>query len=151
MERASRWGLGSRQRGGEAEAAKRRPEWLRLGKPRPAQQKPANDEVGPQIEAAPSVKAKPEAQEAELKAGLPAVIPVTKPLADERVSRWNDAMTAMNEQHAVIENVGNKTVIASWEPSPTNLNRRALVFQGKDSFLLRYSNRVVQIELSDGK
>jgi hypothetical protein len=56
----------------------------------------------------------------------------------------------MNEQHALIENVGNKTVIASWEPSPTNLNRRVLVFQGKDSFMLRYSNRLVQIEASDG-
>src|SRR5262249_5372831 len=63
---------------------------------------------------------------------LPAVIPVTKPLSSERVSRWDDAMAAMNEQHAIIENVGNKTVIASWEPSPTNLDRRVLVFQGKD-------------------
>jgi hypothetical protein len=110
-----------------------------------AEQKPA--ELA-EIEAAVSAKAKPEAEE---KAGLPAVIPISKPLVDERVSRWNDAMAAMNEQHAIIENVGNKTVIASWEPSPTNLNRRALVFQGKDSFLLRYSNRLVQIELSDGK
>jgi hypothetical protein len=127
-------------------------QWLRLGKPKPTQQ-PANNEVGPQIEAAPSVseEAKSEAQEAEQKVGLPAVIPITKPLSDERVSRWNDAMAAMNEQHAVIENYGNKTVIASWEPSPTNLKRKALVFQGKDSFLLRYSNRSVQIELSDGK
>jgi ABC-type cobalamin/Fe3+-siderophores transport system ATPase subunit len=56
----------------------------------------------------------------------------------------------MNEQHALIENVGNKTVIASWEPSPTNLNRRMLVFQGKDSFLLRYSNRLVSLEVADG-
>jgi hypothetical protein len=56
----------------------------------------------------------------------------------------------MNEQHAVIENYGNKAAIASWEPSPTNLNRKTLVFQGKDSFLLRYSNRSVQIEVSDG-
>jgi hypothetical protein len=111
--------------------------------------------AGPQIEAAPSVsgeaKAKPQVEEAEQKGGLPAVIPITKPLSDERVSRWDDAMTAMNEQHALIENYGNKTVIASWEPSPTNLERRTLVFQGKESFLLRYSNRSVQIELSDGK
>jgi hypothetical protein len=93
---------------------------------------------------------KPEEEEAEVKPSLPAVIPITKPLTNERVSRWDDAMAAMNEQHALIENVGNKTVIASWEPSPTNLNRRVLVFQGKDSFMLRYSNRLVQIEASDG-
>jgi hypothetical protein len=66
------------------------------------------------------------------------------------MSRWDDALAAMNEQHAIIENYGNKTVIASWEPSRTNLNRRVLVFQGKDSFLLRYSNRLVSLEVSDG-
>jgi hypothetical protein len=57
---------------------------------------------------------------------LPALIPAKKPLSNERVSRWDDALTALNEQHAVIENYGNKSVIASWEPSPTNLARRAL-------------------------
>jgi hypothetical protein len=140
------------------------------GLPRPASTKPANDPRPPKTEVASNVsrdaaatakaalagiKAKrepepePEPEKAELKVGLPAVIPITKPLSDERVSRWDDAMAAMNEQH-VIENVGNKTVIASWEPSPTNLNRRVLVFQGKDSFLLRYSNRSVQIEISNG-
>jgi hypothetical protein len=132
------------------------PQWRRLfkEKPKPTEQKPANKDGAPKIEEPRSVsenaKAAPE-PEAELKVGLPAIIPITKPLSNERVSRWDDAMAAMNEQHAVIENVGNKTVIASWEPSPTNLQRRMLVFQGKDSFLLRYSNRSVQIEVSDGK
>jgi hypothetical protein len=135
-------------------------------KPPPQQQTRAKTDEGPQIDAALSVsekaneeqkekteaKAAPaEVEEAELKVGLPALIPITKPLTNERPSKWDDAITAMNDQHALIENVGNKTVIASWEPSPTNLDRRMLVFQGKDSFLLRYSNRSVSIEVSDGR
>jgi hypothetical protein len=123
-------------------------------KPKPAEQTPKDEAAGPQIEVAPSVsgdaKPAPEVEVAE-KGGLPAVIPVTKPLSNEGVSRWNDAMVAMNEQHAVIENYGGKAVIASWEPKRTNLNQRELVYQGKDSFLLRYSNRTVQIEVSDGE
>jgi hypothetical protein len=85
------------------------------------------------------------------KTGLPAIIPTRKSLTDERVSKWDDALTTMNEEHALIDNYGGKCVIASWEPSPTNLERRMLVFQGKDSFLLRYSNRPVSMELPDGK
>jgi len=53
----------------------------------------------------------------------------------------------MNEEHAIIENYGGKTVIASWEPSPLDEERRMIVFQGKDSFLLRYCNRYVTIEV----
>jgi hypothetical protein len=53
----------------------------------------------------------------------------------------------MNEQHAIIENVGDKTVIASWEPSPIDLERKMVVFQNKESFLLRYSNRSISIEV----
>jgi Family of unknown function (DUF5906) len=93
----------------------------------------------------------PEADKAEQKVGLPAVIPTTKPLSNERVSRWNDALAAMNEQHAVIESVGGKTVIASWEPSSRDPNRLMIVYQTKESFLLRYCNRSVSIELADGK
>src|SRR5262249_53213414 len=51
----------------------------------------------------------------------------------------------------VIESVGGKTVIASWEPSARDLNRLMIVYQTKESFLLRYSNRSVSIELEDGK
>jgi hypothetical protein len=47
----------------------------------------------------------------------------------------------MNEQYAVIENVGGKTVIASWEPASHDLERLTVVFQGKESFLLRNSHR----------
>jgi Family of unknown function (DUF5906) len=83
--------------------------------------------------------------EPEPKRNLPALIPSRQP------ATWNDAIAAMNEQHAIIDNVGNRTVIASWEPSPINLDRRMLVFQGKDSFLLRHSNRSVSIEVSDGR
>jgi hypothetical protein len=97
----------------------------------------------------PEPEPKPEAEKAE-KIGLPAVIPITKPLSDERLSRWNEALAAMNEQHAVIESIGGKTVIASWEPLPTDLKRPRIVFQGKDSFVLRYSNRTVTLEAPDG-
>jgi len=107
-------------------------------------------ELGEAIERKPEAKAQPKPA-AEEHGGLPAVIPITKPLSDERVSRWDDAMAAMNEEHAVIENFGGKAVIASWEPSPLDLNRRMIAFQGKESFLLRYSNRSVTLEASDGR
>ena len=98
----------------------------------------------------PKRKEEPEAEEQQaepIKSGLPAVIPPV-PLP----SKWDDAIVAMNEQHAVIDNVGGKTVIASWEPSQIDPARLMVVFQGKDSFLLRYSNRTVTIEapLRDG-
>jgi hypothetical protein len=53
----------------------------------------------------------------------------------------------MNRQHAIIENVGGKAVIASWEPSTINPSKMVVVFQNKDSFLLRYSNRFVPVEV----
>ena len=52
-------------------------------------------------------------------------------------------------RRAIIENVGGKTVIASWEPSQINPERLVVVFQNKESFLLRYSNRTVSIEVTD--
>jgi hypothetical protein len=131
------------------------PVWGQKPKPKPEPHKNSSSDTGPQIDAAQNVseEAKPEAdaEEAELKVGLPAVIPLRKPLLDERLSRWDDAMAAMNEQHALIENVGNRTVIAGWEPKPTNLAQNMLVFQAKDSFLLRYSNRFVQVQTPDGR
>jgi hypothetical protein len=130
------------------------------GPPPPEARKEATEVEGPpKTEAALKVsgntdfaeeQAKAE-QKAEPRTGLPAVIPITKPLSDERVSKWDDAIAAMNEEHAIIENWGGKAVIASWEPSALDLNRRMIVFQGKESFLLRYSNRSVSIELQDGK
>ena len=53
----------------------------------------------------------PEAAQAEPKprAALPAVIPPQPPPAS-----WDDLLTVMNNQHAIIDNVGGKTVIASW-------------------------------------
>ena len=91
-------------------------------------------------------RAKPEPEpdvadeaEAEPKTALPALIPPTA------LVNWDPAVRAMNEQHAVIESVGGKTVIASWEPNPINLNRMMVVYQNKDSFLLRYSNKTVPV------
>ena len=57
----------------------------------------------------------------------------------------------MNRQHAIIENVGGKAVIASWEPSTIDPAKLVVVFQNKESFLLRYSNRFVSIEVHDGR
>src|SRR6516225_4823533 len=54
----------------------------------------------------------PEAAQAEPKprAALPAVIPPQQPPP----ATWDDLLTVMNNQHAIIDNVGGKTVIASW-------------------------------------
>ena len=108
--------------------------------------KPLVGPANPKPEAGPKTagdEAKPEPKSKAL-----TLVP-SRSLSNERVSRWDNALVAMNEQHAVIENVGGKTVIASWEPTLTNLDRRMLVFQGKDSFLLRYSNQMVSLEVPD--
>jgi hypothetical protein len=83
-------------------------------------------------------------RDARAQARLPAVVPARMPLV-----AWNDLLEAMNEQHAIIDNVGGKTVIASWERSSLDPSRRVWVFQNKESFLLRYSNRFATIEISD--
>ena len=57
----------------------------------------------------------------------------------------------MNKRHAIIESYGGRTVIASWEPSPFDPRREMVVYQKKDSFLLRYSNRQVKTQIPDGK
>jgi hypothetical protein len=57
----------------------------------------------------------------------------------------------MNEHHAIIDNVGGKTVIACWEPSAIDPSKLVVVFQAKDSFLLRYSNRRVSLDILGGK
>src|SRR6516165_9674187 len=53
------------------------------------------------------------------RSALPAVIP-PQPLP----ATWEDLLAVMNNRHAIIDNVGGRTVIASWEPSsldPTRL------------------------------
>ena len=87
----------------------------------------------------------PEAAQAEPKprAALPAVIPPQPPPAS-----WDDLLTVMNNQHAIIDNVGGKTVIASWEASSLDPTRQIIAFQNKDSFVLRYSNRYATIEIT---
>ena len=60
-------------------------------------------------------------------------------------------LDAMNERHAIIENYGGKAVIASWEASRVDPLRSKWEFQGKESFLLRYSNRTVPHTVPDGR
>jgi hypothetical protein len=79
-------------------------------------------------------------------AKVPAVVPVLAP-----APAWDQAIAAMNREHAIIENVGGKAVIASWEPSTIDPSKRVVVYQNKESFLLRYSNRFVSIEVHDGR
>ena len=62
----------------------------------------------------------------------------------------NAVLQEMNDRHAIIENVGGASVIASWEPSKINPKWMKLVYQGKDSFLLRYSNRKVLVDYPGG-
>ncbi len=100
-----------------------------------------------------SQHARSEAEAAEAPDGalgrimLPAVIP-QRALAK---TDWDEAIAAMNERHAIIDNIGGKTMIASWEPSSLDPSRLEVVFQSKESFLLRYSNRSVAIDLSDAR
>jgi Family of unknown function (DUF5906) len=100
-----------------------------------------NPEAQPKVEEEPTTPKRDEAP----KAMLPAVL---KP---QPLPAWDDAITAMNEQHAIIDNVGGKTAIACWEPSSIDPSKLVVVFQNKESFLLRYSNRYARIDVADGK
>jgi hypothetical protein len=96
-----------------------------------------------------AVRPKPEPEQpAEAKGvvrhALPAIIPPQPPPVT-----WSDLLTVMNNQHAIIDNVGGKTVIASWELSSLDPTRQIVAFQNKESFLLRYSNRCVTIEITN--
>jgi hypothetical protein len=102
--------------------------------PRPVED---GDEEELPTEAEPA-QAEPE-PEPEPKAALPAVIPLTPTVGDI----WDQALAEMNRVHAVIESAGGKTVIASWEPSPKDESRMELVYQAKEHFLLRYSNKFI--------
>jgi hypothetical protein len=75
---------------------------------------------------------------------LPALI-APRPLA-----KSDEAVEGLNAQHAIIDSVGGKTVIACWEPSPLDPDKMMVVFQNKESFLLRYSNRFMLTDVPDG-
>jgi hypothetical protein len=106
---------------------------------------PAAAEADGSTIAAAATEAETEA-EPEAKGGLPMVLTTPKlPVA------WDDVIEAMNRRHAIIDNVGGKTVIAGWEPSQLNPERMVVVFQQKESFLLRYSNRTATIDVPDGR
>jgi hypothetical protein len=106
---------------------------------------PAAAEADGSTIAAAATEAKAEA-EPETKGGLPMVLAPPKiPVA------WDDVIEAMNRRHPIIDNVGGKTVIAGWEPSQLNPERMVVVFQQKESFLLRYSNRTATIDVPDGR
>jgi hypothetical protein len=93
-------------------------------------------------------KAEAIAPEPEPKAGLPAVI---EQKAVEPQTSLDDAIAALNERHVIIENVGGKTVIASREPSRLDNSKLMWVYQTKESFLLRYSNRRAWIDVPGGR
>jgi hypothetical protein len=118
-------------------------------KAKAAAQKPA-PKPEPEPEPEPASSAEPEAEPVPRRTMLPVVV-LPPPLPPPPSPNWDDAIAAMNEQHAIIENVGGKAVIASWEPSSLDLERLMVVFQSKDSFLLRYSNRFVSMEVPDGR
>ena len=98
------------------------------------------EQAKPEPEPEPEAKKTEEARSVVVMEPAPAVGP-----------EWNEAIAEMNRQHAIIENVGGKAVIASWEPASYDQNKLVIVFQSKESFLLRYSNRFVSIELFDGR
>ena len=101
------------------------------------------------IEQAKPEPEKPEPEAEPEQAKLPAIVPAA--IGEPVGAEWNDAIAAMNKQHAIIDNVGGRAVIASWEPASYDQSKLVIVFQNKESFLLRYSNRFVWIELFDGK
>jgi hypothetical protein len=125
-----------------------------LGEPSKADEaslflKPTQPEVeAPEATPEPEEEPKPQPNESsdQGRVMLPAVVKTSTPAWD-----WDDAITAMNEQHAIIDNVGGKTAIACWEPSSLDPSKLVVVFQTKESFMLRYSNRYARIDVADGK
>ena len=100
----------------------------------------------PQAEEA---KAQPEPEvEPETQAPAPVQLPAVVP---PQPAKWDEAIDLLNTRHAIIDNVGGKTMIASWEPSPLDPLRMVVVFQSKESFLLRYSNRSVSVPLLNAR
>jgi hypothetical protein len=97
-------------------------------------------------QAKPEAEPEPEAETPLPKAGLPAVIPQAPPLVP--YPTLDDVLTRMNSQHAILNNVGGKTVIGCWEQSDDGYER--LAFQGQDSFRLRYSNATITIDVPNG-
>ena len=89
--------------------------------------------------------------EAEPLPASKALVPAPPQLPPPPPMTWDEAIDAMNERHAIIENVGGKTAIASWEPSTTDPTRLEVVFQSKESFLLRYSNRRISLDVPGGR
>ena len=57
----------------------------------------------------------------------------------------------MNSRHAILENVGGKTVIACWELPDEEEGHARLVYHSKESFLLRYSNATTNIDVPDSR
>jgi hypothetical protein len=66
-----------------------------------------------------------------------------KPEFKSRVAIREALIARINATHALIANIGGKTLIASWEPSPHNPKHQCVVFQNVASFRLRYSNEWV--------
>jgi len=60
-----------------------------------------------------------------------------------RIATRKALIAKINLTHALIENIGGKTLIASREPSPHNPEHECIVFQTPASFRLRYSNELV--------
>jgi hypothetical protein len=75
------------------------------------------------------------------------LVPPRAPVSDG----FEAALAWMNEHHAIIDNVGGKCVIAGWEKSGQSPGKLVVVFQGKESFLLRYSNLLVSWQGPAGK
>jgi hypothetical protein len=99
----------------------------------------AEDETEPDYS---SIQCEPYVAEERPQAALPVLAAQIEPeLA------FDNVLEAMNQQHAIIASVTGKAVIASWEPSSLDPSKMVIVYQTKDSFLLRYSNRRVRIEV----
>ena len=122
--------------------------WIELKaepEPEPKAEPKLKDVEGPLRETEAALKASGEVEEepkAE-KGQLPAVVPQA-PLVP-----LDDALVAMNSRHAILENVGGKTVIGCWEQFDDGYFR--LAYHGKDSFLLRYSNATITVDAPDGR
>jgi hypothetical protein len=113
-----------------------------LSVPQPKADEAKKDNAARKAEPSEEPAEEPAGRGAEpIKASPPAIVPPQLPPAT-----WDDLLTAMNNQHAIIDNVGGKTVIASWEPSSLDPTRLMVAFQNKESFLLRYSNRYATID-----
>ena len=106
------------------------------GSPQPSAPEPDLEEPDPEPEPEPSSTA---------------LIVVERPGVPKGAAEPEVMLEFMNRKHAVVANVGSKTIISSVVPSELDPEQSTVIFQKPEDFRLQYANRKVRIVVNDSK